>query len=52
MQSSFNLVTWTGPDGTAVIDAITGFADVLNTLFVWGVVRRVSFASTVPCRPR
>lgn len=50
LQSGFNLVTWTGPDATSVVDAIAGFADALNTLFVWAAVaqRFLSFNSVLP----
>ena len=50
MQSGFNLVIWTGPDETAVVGAITGFADALNTLFGSGAIAQgfLRFNSALP----
>ena len=35
LASGFNLVLWTGPNGTAVADAFASLGSALNTAFTW-----------------
>lgn len=35
LQSGFNLVMWTGPDGALVTEAVAGLGDALEALFTW-----------------
>lgn len=35
LLAGFNLVMWTGPDGTAVTDAIAGFESSVDAVFAW-----------------
>ena len=50
----FNLVTWTGPDGTAVEEAVAGLGDALLTLFIWDAAaeRFLRFDPSAPPYPQ
>ncbi|HJN92158.1 MAG TPA: hypothetical protein QGF05_05470 [Dehalococcoidia bacterium] len=50
LQAGFNLVMWTGPDGTPVADAIGGLGDALRALFTYDGTNQV-FRSFRPALP-
>jgi uncharacterized protein YkwD len=37
LTAGFSLVTWTGPDGTLIADAVADIAEALEAAFVWDV---------------
>ena len=50
VHEGFNLVMWTGPDGTAVADAVASLGDALVVLFTWnaGAQRFLSYNPALP----
>ena len=50
LQAGFNLVTWTGPDGASVADAVAGLGGALRSLFVWDAGAQ-TFRSYNPAQP-
>lgn len=50
LRPGFNLVTWTGPNGAAVAEAVTGLGSALDALFLWDAAgqRYRSFNPSLP----
>ena len=50
LAPGFNLAMWTGPDGTAVVDAVAGISGQLEVLFTWdgGQQRFLRYSTTGP----
>jgi len=50
LSAGWNLVLWTGPDGTYVVDAVEEIADGLAALFTWDAAaqRFLSYSPDVP----
>ena len=50
LSAGWNLVLWTGPDGTYVVDAVEEIADGLAALFTWDAAaqRFLSYSPVVP----
>ena len=50
LEADFNLVFWSGPSGTSVVEAIAGIGDAVDVLFLWAAASQqfLSFNSALP----